>query len=210
MLRRSLAPAAVALLWFGVVLGAAVLLGVALRAAEAPRGSTAFDRSVLHWLVAHRTGALTAAAHTLSTIGSQKVLLPAVALVALALLVVRRRVRAAVVLVVAWFGALELYTLAKIVVGRPRPPHALWLAPAGGKAFPSGHAVQSLATFVALAFALSVLVPRLPRRAGVAVAVVLAAGVGWSRAYLAVHWATDVLGGWVIAAAWIAGVTRRS
>jgi undecaprenyl-diphosphatase len=37
----------------------------------------------------------------------------------------------------------------------------------------------------------------------VAVAVALAVGVGLSRIYLAVHWATDVAGGWSLAIAWL-------
>jgi membrane-associated phospholipid phosphatase len=38
---------------------------------------------------------------------------------------------------------------------------------------------------------------------GRAIALGLAVGVGWSRVYLGVHWATDVGAGWLIAAAWL-------
>jgi undecaprenyl-diphosphatase len=68
--------------------------------------------------------------------------------------------------------------------------------------FPSGHATQSLATFVALALALAVWWPRAARPLRV-IAVALAVGVGWSRVYLGVHWATDVIAGWLLAAAWV-------
>ncbi|WP_121700691.1 phosphatase PAP2 family protein, partial [Streptomyces sp. E5N298] len=38
------------------------------------------------------------------------------------------------------------------------------------------------------------------RRIGLAVAVVSVAGVGVTRVWLGVHWATDVLGGWLLGA----------
>ena len=47
--------------------------------------------------------------------------------VAAIVLIARRAIRPAAVLVVIWAGALELYTLAKNVVDRPRPPMHLWL-----------------------------------------------------------------------------------
>jgi membrane-associated phospholipid phosphatase len=52
----------------------------------------------------------------------------------------------------------------------------------------------------------------LPRTRALAwvLAVCLAVGVGWSRLYLGVHWATDVGAGWIIAGLWIVLVVRLS
>lgn len=194
---------ALLLVSFAVILGGAIVIGELLTLAERPDGSTAFDSSVTSWAVAHRTSALTTLARVLSTIGSQAVLIPVVALL-LAALVIRRRFVPSGLLFVAWGGAILLYSLTKHFVHRPRPPANIWLTNAGkSTAFPSGHATQSLATFLALALVVGAWLSRAGWR-GRAVALVLAAGVGWSRVYLGVHWATDVGAGWLIAAAWVA------
>jgi undecaprenyl-diphosphatase len=191
---------------FAAVLGATIGAGELLGLAERPDGSTAFDRSITSWSVDHRASWLTTVARALSTIGSQKVLLPLVAVVAI-VLILRGARTPAVLLIVIWAGAIELYSVAKNVVDRPRPPMHLWLTSASSAAFPSGHATQSLSTFAALALVSAAVAP-IARRPGLALAAVVAAGVGWSRVYLGVHWATDVLAGWLAAACWVALVAR--
>ena len=187
---------------FALLLACAILCGELLGLAERPGGSTSIDSSITSWVVAHRVHGLTTLARWLSTLGSQAILAPVSGIVA-AVLVVRRRFRWALALLVAWAGAIGLYSLTKHLVERHRPPTDIWLTRAGGTSFPSGHAAQSSATFVALAVVGAVLVAR-GRRPSQALALVLAAGVGWSRVYLGVHWATDVVAGWLIGAAWIA------
>jgi undecaprenyl-diphosphatase len=85
------------------------------------------------------------------------------------------------------------------VIARPRPPVADWAAPASGYAFPSGHTTTSALAAGLLAWAL--LRTLRPTRARVAVVLLTcwALAVGASRVYLGVHWATDVLGGWLFA-----------
>lgn len=189
---------------FAVLLGLAVASGELLELAERPDGSTAFDSSITSWVVAHRTGGLTTVARVLSTIGSQTVLVPVSAIV-LVLLLRRRHLAPAGLLVACWGGALALYSLTKLFVHRQRPPSDMWLIKVVGTSFPSGHATQSLATFVALGLVSVFLLPR-GRLGAVVVAIVLAAGVGWSRVYLGVHWTTDVAAGWVFAGVWVAVV----
>jgi membrane-associated phospholipid phosphatase len=196
---------ALLLVSFAVILGCATAAGELLELAERPDGSTEFDSSITSWIVDHRAQGLTTLAHALSTIGSQAVLTPVSVLVAVALLV-RRRFVLAGLLVAAWGGAILLYDLTKLFVHRPRPPMAIWLTnPGKSTSFPSGHATQSLATFLALALVGAAWLSK-PRAPGTVAAVILAAGVGSSRVYLGVHWTTDVLAGWLIAAAWTAAV----
>ena len=203
--RRITTPAtllAVVGVWFVFVLGWTIASGELLRLAERGNGSISFDSSITSWVVAHRAHGATILARWLSALGSQKVLLPVVVIVAL-LLFWRRQFVLGGALIVAWGGSIGLYNLAKDVVGRHRPPVDIWLTGAAGASFPSGHAVQSLSTMIALALVGAVwLLPR-ARGPGSALALVLAAGVGWSRVYLGVHWATDVVAGWLIAAAWV-------
>jgi membrane-associated phospholipid phosphatase len=195
---------AAALLSFLLIVGCATAVGELLGLAERRDGSTSLDRTITSWVVARRAEWMTTVARALSTLGSQKVLLPLVAIVAIAL-VSRRRLLLAGLVVVTWAGAIALYDLVKLYVGRPRPPTDIWLTSASGSAFPSGHATQSLATFGVLALVIGILVPK-ARWPAIFVALLLAAGVGWSRVYLGVHWATDVVAGWLTATAWLATI----
>ena len=190
------------LVFFAVALGCAVAAGELLSLAERPDGSTAFDSSITSWVVAHRTSGVTTLARLFSTLGSQVILAPVAAIVTLGLLVRRHFVQAAL-LVAAWGGAIGLYNLTKDVVKRPRPPASLWLTHVGRTwSFPSGHATQSLATLGALIVVAGGLLPRThwPLRL---LALILVAGIGWSRVYLGVHWTTDVGAGWLVAAGWL-------
>jgi membrane-associated phospholipid phosphatase len=193
------------LVCFAAVLLCAILGGELLGLAERPDGSTAADSSITSWMVAHRASGWTTLAHALSTLGSQAVLIPVAGIVALALLQRRRFVQAGL-LIAAWGGAILLYSLTKHFVHRSRPPSDIWLTDVGRTtSFPSGHATQSLATFLALALVGAAWLSKRPWP-GLMLALILAAGIGWSRVYLGVHWTSDVLAGWLIAAAWITSV----
>jgi undecaprenyl-diphosphatase len=85
------------------------------------------------------------------------------------------------------------------VVARPRPPARLWLAEPSGPSFPSRHTTVASLAMLAGAGAY----PRSARTAAAGISV----AVGLSRVYLGVHWPTDVLAGWLLAAGWL-GITR--
>lgn len=105
-----------------------------------------------------------------------------------------------------WLGATCLLgslsqQVLKAAVDRARP---VWPDPVDSAhyaAFPSGHAMT--ATFVCglLVWLLHHYgASRVPRRTATAVAAVSVAGVGVTRVWLGVHWATDVVGGWLLGA----------
>ncbi|MBP0460253.1 phosphatase PAP2 family protein [Streptomyces montanisoli] len=107
-------------------------------------------------------------------------------------------------LLAGWLAAATLVgwgleQLVKSAVGRPRPHWQHPVDSAHFAAFPSGHAMAATIALGLLLWA--------ARRQGVAgawwaaalaVAVVSALGVGLTRLWLGVHWASDVLGGWLL------------
>jgi undecaprenyl-diphosphatase len=138
----------------------------------------------------------------LSLLGSYGVLSRLVA-IAVLLLLVRQRFRLALYLLVAGAGSIILDPTLKLAVGRLRPVVADPVAVGGGNSFPSGHALGSSIVYGAL---LLVFVPALPRRARtpvIAGLAVLIGLIGFSRLALGVHFLSDVVGGWCLAASWL-------
>src|SRR3954447_25189096 len=137
----------------------------------------------------------------ISRLGGRPVLLWLVT-VAMVLLLVRRRTRLALYVVVAGIGALFLDPSVKALVGRLRPVVDVPVAAAPGNSFPSGHALGSMVAYGALLLVfLPAVAPRW-RKPAIAVAGLLVVLVGLTRIALGVHFVSDVLGGWLLGAAW--------
>ncbi len=95
-----------------------------------------------------------------------------------------------------------LSTLLKMGFDRPRPQ---WPgAPAVFTAsFPSGHAMLTAVTFLTLGALLARMTTRRRQKIfAMGSAIVLTILVGLTRIHLGVHYATDVLAGWVMGGAW--------
>lgn len=130
-----------------------------------------------------------------------------IGLTALALLVRGRR-RLATYAAVTGAGLLVLVPVSKVLVGRTRPEVALPVVELPTNAsFPSGHAMTSFATWGLLALI------ALPHTRGairwtvVGSAAAVIVLVGFTRLALGVHFLSDVLAGWALAAAWLAVTT---
>ncbi|WP_274555330.1 phosphatase PAP2 family protein [Streptomyces spiramyceticus] len=93
----------------------------------------------------------------------------------------------------------------KAAVDRDRPRWPDPLDSAHYAAWPSGHAMTAVVTFGILLWLLALRgADRRLRTAVLVVGVVSCVGVGLTRIYLGVHWASDVLGGWLLGAAFVA------
>lgn len=198
MLRAGRSPGIAAL---GLLLAAGLLIGVWAGLGLLLDGHTSgTEQGWIGDVEAGRSSPVTETAKVLSTLGSSAVLVPVCLLVALAL-VWRRRIALAGFLVATLVGGVELATVVKAIVGRPRPPLPERLVTIGSTSFPSGHATQNAAILPALALVAVAL--GAARRIALAIAVVLAFAVGLSRVLLGVHYPTDVVAGWLLGAAWL-------
>lgn len=173
-------------------LAAAGLIAVWLAALLAGGASLPLDVGVLAYLHSAERSHLVDLAWAVTWLGDGAVLIP-IALAAVAFFAVRRRWRDALALLGATASVRLLVAVQKDWFGHARPDVSQWM-PESSSGFPSGHAANSLITWVALAILLT------GSRCAVAAALVLSFLVGASRVVLGVHWPTDVIGGWALGA----------
>ena len=103
-----------------------------------------------------------------------------------------------------------LNLLLKELFHRARPGADLvYLLPSlSSLSFPSGHTMGTTSVVGSLAVVLHVVkAPRVVRLASIPLGAAAIVGVGLSRVYLGAHYPSDVLGGFLAAAAWVSVIT---
>ncbi|KQZ91077.1 hypothetical protein ASD62_10970 [Phycicoccus sp. Root563] len=105
-----------------------------------------------------------------------------------------RALWAFVTMMIGWNLALD----AKLLVQRARPVVDDPISHAPGYSFPSGHASNAAIIATAMVFLLWPLLSHAGRRVATTVAVVVVVLVGLDRIFLGVHFASDVLAGWIL------------
>jgi undecaprenyl-diphosphatase len=191
------------LLGLVVAAAAAMFVGIAEEIAAGEK-LAAFDRAFARALRETTTPGLERFFLTVSWFGTREVLTAATAGVAIVLLAERRPALAALWISAQAGGGL-LTVLLKSIFERTRPDVPAAFGTASGWSFPSGHV---MGTFIFCGVGAYLLLHRL--RSPTAVYAVLSASVIWcavmgfSRLYLGVHFATDVVAGLVAGSAWVA------
>jgi undecaprenyl-diphosphatase len=157
----------------------------------------AVDEGALFWFENHSAPWLTALMKGFAYLGDRDVMLGLIFAVGVGYFLWKMPRTAAIVLL----GALLAYLLSrgvKTIVHRPRPEVVWRRVPLPEEwSFPSGHALNSMADFGAIALTLSRrLRRRAVRRLVLATGFTLPICIGLCRPYLGVHYPSDVIGGW--------------
>ncbi|MGW1029605.1 phosphatase PAP2 family protein [Streptomyces sp. NPDC002577] len=183
-----------------VLLFAALAVAVCVRLGAPLPG----DQAAHSWALAHRPPVALALARGITGTGTG--VFPYVVAVAAGVCAgrsTRERLSAAA-------GALAVLAAGQLVrtglmelFARARPARTDWATHASGFAFPSGHATTSALAAGLVCWAVTRRAGRALARTACTLAVCWAAAVGLTRVYLGVHWASDVVGGWLFGAAWL-------
>ena len=114
--------------------------------------------------------------------------------IALAILLLQKKIRLALFLVIAMGAGFVIREIAKLLVHRARPE--IGVISETGYSFPSGHATMAVLFFGLIVYLFKDEFRSLiAKRIFIAVCVIVALLVSYSRLYLEVHWLSDVLAG---------------
>ena len=189
--------------YFPVLAATAAAMFCGLTVAVETNRLAGFDEAIRTELHSLSSPLLTLLAEKATWLGSLSVL-ALFGVVAVAVLVHARRRDGALFLTVTMVGALALENGLKFLVQRVRPPPFFGSEPVT-YSFPSGHALFSLCFYGGLAIAVSRSKQSAVMKTGIwIVTVLLVVAIGGTRIYLGMHYPSDVLGGYLVALAWIA------
>ncbi len=161
-----------------------------------------FDKHVFLFSRTFENDFVTDLAIAVTFLGSQTFLLPANILLGLLFLFLHKKKAYAWKIAVVSLTSSGFLFLVKYIVKRPRPDSPL--VAALHYSFPSGHTFTSITFFgMVCYFAWNYLKNKTLRFIVLALSAVLVLLIGWSRIYLYVHYASDVLAGFCLGIMWL-------
>jgi undecaprenyl-diphosphatase len=158
-------------------------------------------------MVAHRNQWLTSTMQAVTLLGDSSFVIGVVCIVGLIWSYFARSLYPLTLLLVTYLGARVIESAVKQLSHRPRPPIDQAVDHFTRFAFPSGHAIYAITIYGMIAVLLSLVSRQRQRKLAVLAiwvgATLIVALVGSSRIYLGAHWLTDVVGGYILGAAWL-------
>ena len=161
------------------------------------------DKEAFAVTFAIRNNSMNVLMHMLTFLGSSNFLLPANILLILWIFFQKRNRLLTLQWTITAIGSLLLMYFFKGFYERPRPLDP-YLASATGFSFPSGHTLNGLVFFGLVIFILWKFAGnRFYKMWSTVFLIIIILGIGVSRIYLRVHYASDVLGGLALGLAWL-------
>lgn len=162
-----------------------------------------FDSKILQWTHSYESELVTDIAVGCTFFGSQIFLLPANIILGCIFLFINKKRQYAWKIAVVSLSSSGFLFLVKYLVKRPRPDTPM-LDAALHYSFPSGHTFTSITFFGMLAyFAARYIKNNYVNRSIIIACVVLVIFIAWSRVYLNVHYASDVIAGFCLGCLWL-------
>lgn len=166
--------------------------------------NTRFDEEVFGFLRSYVTETNNKIMLTLTFLGTHNFLIPANLLLIAYFLFIRKHKWYSIKVPAIALTSLGLMFGLKYFFGRPRPDVPL-LFEANGLSFPSGHALFSITFYGLLVYIIYKGVKNAALRWSlISFLVILMILIGFSRVYLRVHYATDVIAGFAVGFMWLA------
>jgi undecaprenyl-diphosphatase len=188
-----------------LILGA--IVGIGELVTKAGNGNVLGDRTIPHWLAAHRTPGLTRWSEVFSTLGATQAILIVALATCVVFLATTRRWRPVVFVAVIMAGELAAFLVAAAVVHRPRPDVTHLDQHLPTSAYPSGHEAATCCLYVAIAILVIGHTRGWWRWLFLIPAIAMPVLVALSRMYRGEHHPTDIGGSVLFAALWLTAAT---
>jgi membrane-associated phospholipid phosphatase len=194
----------------GILVAWVLIVGIVIGAGELVvkygNGNELGDKTIPHWLAAHRTPGLTPWSEVFSTLGATQAILIVSVATCVVFLAITRRWRPVVFIAALMFGELAAFLVASTVVKRPRPDVTHLDHHLPTSAYPSGHTAATTCLYVALAILVIGHARGWWRWLFLVPAIAMPVLVALSRMYRGEHHPTDVLGSLLFSALWISAL----
>ena len=165
-------------------------------------GSNSFDQKIFGFVSPHITESRTGIMRFISFLGNHTFLIPGIFLLIAWFLFKKKNwmaIRTAAILL----SSLLVMSLLKSLIKRQRPPDPL-VDGITNYSFPSGHAFMSVAFYGLLIWYATIYIKnKWLQQAVIFFLLLVIAAIGFSRVYLRVHYATDVIAGICIGFVWL-------